>query len=162
LKPLNPFNLKPILDDIKDFLSTTRSNSRILFSFDDPGDSYYSIFDDQRKLLEALIYKAVQKESNIIPNWYLVGEDMDGRLPSFWGRDFNKVVKNISTWKPDYLIYYTRDGSTSIDPKFEACGMQRIATFDWRKYPKLADTSSGIPFLPKWILFRVPPQLHQT
>ena len=162
LKLLKPFNLKPFLDAMRDFLAPAKDKSRILFSFEDPDGNYHALFDNQRIFLELPAYLATQRDIHLIPNWFLVAEDMQAEMPSFWGRDFPSISRNISDWKPDYLIYYAKQGSNHHDSEFEAHGFKLLSTFDWKDFPLLSESPSELPALPKWFLFRIPKKLCQS
>ena len=161
LKALKPFDLKPFLDGMSDFLAPTENNSRILFSFENPEGSYHSLFDRQRVHFELPYHIATQKNCNLMPNWYLIAQDMTEDLPQYWGRDIDAIKVNIKNWKPDYLIYYTLD-LEEIDPQLEKEGFQLLNTFYWNGFPQLSNISYGLSCLPKWFLFRVPQKLLQA
>jgi hypothetical protein len=162
LETLKPFDVKPFLDGMSDFLAPTENNSRILFSFENPEGNYHSLFDSQRVHFELPFHiAATRKSCNLMPNWYLIGEDMTEDLPKYWGRDINSIKMNIKNWKPDYLIYYTLD-LEEIDPRLEKEGFQLLNTFYWNGFPQLSNISYGLSCLPKWFLFRVPQKLLQS
>jgi hypothetical protein len=161
LETLKPFDVKPFLDGMSDFLAPTESNSRILFSFENPEGNYQSLFDSQRVHFELPFHIATRKSCNLMPNWYLIAEDMTEDLPKYWGRDIDSIKVNIQNWKPDYLIYYTLD-LEEIDPQLEKEGFQLLNTFYWNDFPQLSNISYGLSCLPKWFLFRVPQKLLQS
>ena len=130
-----PFRVKPILQDMEDFLKPVSKGQRVLMAFDDLHEDYGKIFDGYRTLLEAPLYVAACKEIHFMPDWWGVFELNYEGAPDFWGREVEDVERQIKAWKADYVVIYQESG-TELSEKWEAAGFRSLSHFSWAKYEK--------------------------
>lgn len=158
LRILKPFDIFPLLDAADKFLRPTKKNSCILFTFENPNGNYDSIFDNQRVHLEVLHHIASTKDCKVIPNWWLISEDMDNKLPSFWGRDIISIKRNTSKWAADYIITYSLQPD-DFEKQLQENGFKLLNTFDWKDFSQNLNECGSLNCFPKWFLFCVPANL---
>jgi len=149
-----PFRVKPILQDIEDFLQPVSKGQRVLMAFDDPKGDYGKIFDGYRAILEAPLYVAACNEIHFIPDWYAVFEINYKGAPDFWGREVDDVKNQMKAWNVDYVVVYQESG-TEICRKWAQNGFKMLSHLSWAKYEK--NFESGRPYngpTPDWWLLR--------
>ncbi len=150
----SPFDLKPILDSMNEFLCIP-GNNRIIFAFNNPDGIYEKVFDGYRIMLEAPLTVAVEKKIHLFPDWWAVGETNYKEAPEIWGRSINDVKSNLNFWETKYVIVY-QDSDTELDPvwipEFEI-----ISTIDWaKKFPDFRKWNliNNNLAAPKWWLLK--------
>jgi len=152
---LAPYNIRPLLDGMEEFLMPVRKRQRVLMAFNDPGGVYQNIFDGQRVLLELPLYVSALREIHYLPDWAAVAEINHEGAPDFWGREVDVVMENIKKWRADYVVIY-QNGGSDLEPKWRRAGFRPLRKFSWSDY---ADNLRGIlpaDQLPDWWLMEVP------
>ena len=130
-----PFAIKPILQDMEDFLKPVSKGNRVLMTFDDPQGDHSEIFDGYRKLLDVPLYVAACKEIHFMPDWEGVFELNYEGAPDFWGREVEEVERQMRYWKADYVVVYQEAGM-KLAKKWEKTGLKTLSHFSWGKYEK--------------------------
>jgi hypothetical protein len=150
----SPFDLKPVLDSMNEFLCIPE-NSRIIFAFNNPQGIYEKIFDGYRIMLEAPLAVAAEKKIHLFPDWWAVGETNYKEAPEIWGRSITDVKSNLDFWETQYVIVYQAT-ETELEahwiPEFEI-----ISSIDWvEKFPDFRKwnlINDSLP-APKWWLLK--------
>lgn len=161
LPRLKPYNIHPILKDLKAFLDPVPKDGRVLMAFSDPKGKYEEIFDRYRVIVEVIHFVANKMKIHFIPDWWGIFELNYEGAPDFWGRDVEEVMLNLDYWQAQYLIIYQHAG-TQLDRKWQQAGFRQLSHFSWQRYE-----SSFYPHKPYntvtpdwWLLTRKP--LHKT
>lgn len=151
-----PFNIKPILEIMKDFLKDIKKGNRVLLCFNDPENVYEQLFDGYRHLIEVPHYVANLKEFHFMPGWWGVSELNYEGADDFWGREPDLALKNVERWNLDYIIVYQKAG-TVLDQKWEKHGFQEMASLNWEEIERDFNYKKFYkPESPSWWLLRVP------
>lgn len=151
---MRPFNVRPLLDRMHDFLADIPSGSRILMAYADPEGKYKRIYDGYRVLFEPIHYAAGTCGIAVIPDWAAIADYNYEGAPGFWGRTPEAVIRNLEQWNCDYAVTYTTD-SQRLDESWEKCGFEILSTLDWSDLGHLLE--NRIPTKappPKWWLLR--------
>ena len=126
------------------------------FSFSDPGDAYYKIYDGYRSIIELAFYIANKNRFLLYPDWYTVFDNNYKNAPNVWGKKIKEVIKNCEKAKADYALIY-KSNSRKIESHWLK-KFQIVAEFDWNEQKEI----SNDPFVwrnnngpPKWILLRI-------
>ncbi|RJQ30406.1 hypothetical protein C4565_00285 [Candidatus Parcubacteria bacterium] len=149
-----PVSVEILLDRLTAFIKPVLSGERVLMLFEDPKDEFGRIFDGYRILIQPLSYIASRMDILLLPDYWAINEmDFEG-ADGFWGRDPDSGVRNLRSWKADYLIIYTINGGQP-DGEWLKRGFTIEGKFDWEEQ---ADQLHGIrPFsgpTPTWWLLK--------
>ena len=151
----SPFDLKPILDSMQQFLCVSE-NSRVIFAFNNPMGQYEKIFDGYRIMLEAPLSVASEKKIHLFPDWWAVGETNYKGAPEIWGRSITEVKTNLNYWETRYVIVY-QDYGTQLESKWQS-EFDVLSTIDWaEKFPDFRNwnlINRSLP-IPQWWLLRM-------
>ncbi|MFT3892223.1 MAG: hypothetical protein QM730_11365 [Anaerolineales bacterium] len=153
--PAPLFNIRPLMDGMKKFLSPLQEGQRILMAFNNPQGIYENLFDGQRVLLELPCYVSAVKGVHYMPDWWAVFEINYEGAPDFWGRDLLAAIQNVKQWKADYLVVYQEEGEMTLDPKWMDAGFRLAGEFVWSEYMKESREFYQGP-LPNWWLLEIP------
>ena len=148
-----PFNVQPILDEMRKFLGSVLPGERVLVAFDDPQGSYEELFRGYGVLLQVPLYVASERGFNLIPDWSAVFElNYDG-APDFWGREVEDVESKMAFWKADFVVVYQETGTT-LDEIWARRGFRKLSHFSWAKFEGLFDGMMPHPGSPPewWLL----------
>ncbi|HKJ67125.1 MAG TPA: hypothetical protein VKA68_04160 [bacterium] len=135
LPVLKPFDVRPILTDLFEFLAPVPAKSRVLMAFDDPGNRYESVLDGYRRLLETVHYVATVNNIHFMPDWWGIFELNYEGAPDFWGRSVEEVQQNVKEWNAEYIIVYQTENE-ELDAKWERSGFIVLSRFSWKKYDR--------------------------
>ncbi len=131
------FDIGPIYEGLKNFLSPIPKNNRFYVAYDNPNDVYEDLFLNYPKvqLNEAVSYIATQEEIHYFSDfWTIFTTNYEG-APDLWGRDKVSIQKNSNDWNIDYVAILQNENeefdSKSIDY------MDYIHSFDWRDYSQI-------------------------
>jgi len=153
--PISPFNIRPFLEGMEEFLSPVQRGQRVLMAFDDPDGVYEKIFDGQRLLLELPSYVSTTRSIHYMPDWWGVFELNYEGAPDFWGRDVPSVLQNIKQWETDFVVVYQEERGTELDPQWRNAGFRPVSKFAWSDYAE--EFQNGFTgSLPDWWLLKVP------
>lgn len=155
LMEYEPFDHKPLLDEIKKFLEPVIPGERIYFAFDDPKGKYKNIFDGYRVIYEAPLLVASDKGVHLFPDWWAVSETNYLGAPKCWGRGLSDVIKMCDTWDSNYAIIYQESG-TEIEEKW-LDDFILIGSFDWNDISTVKQKEQiwkSEVKIPKWFLLK--------
>ncbi len=127
---VKPIDLSEVEKKVDNFLSPLNENSKVLFSWNDPGSTYEKIFDGYRNLFEILHYKATQRRQIIRPDWWSIFELNYEGAQDFWGRDPDKVSNQMKKWGLGYSIIYQED-KKELENKWIDSGFSELSAIHW-------------------------------
>ncbi len=156
-----PFNTKPLMDLVQDFLHSVSKNEKVMMCFNDPTGDYEKVFDGYRRLVEMPHYVANIQQIHFLPDWWGVFELNYEGAPDFWGRDVQRINKNIKTWNVDYIIVYQEAG-TELDNTWQQNEFKVLNTLNWAEIENKFNYSKFYkPPTPQWWLLKVPDSLKK-
>ena len=151
---LAPINVRPILEEMKMFLSPVEESQRILMAFDDPQGKYNNFFDGQRFLLDFPVYVATMKKVHLMPEFSSVFEVNYEGAPDFWGRSVSDVMRQMDYWNADYCIIY-QNKRPELEYKWIEAGFKETAHFSWGEFEEKHSFSIGKSWgRPEWFLLK--------
>lgn len=149
-----PFDHTDIIGGFRVFLASAKKGSKVLFSFDNPGDTYENIFDGYRVALEAILFVAQEKEVYLFPDWYFIAETNFKGSPDCWGNTPKLALQNMHKWQAGYAIIYASHNASLDTSWFD--DFEILAEFNWKDWEYLFE-GSELPWertkiTPKWHL----------
>lgn len=130
---LAPYDVRPLVRAMQDFLRPVQAGQRVLMAFDDPRGSYERIFDGYRVLLELPLYVAAERGIHFMPDWWAVFESNYRGGPEFWGREVPQVLENARRWHADYVVVYGPTG-TAPSAEWREAGFAPVTRFSWAEH----------------------------
>ena len=159
---LRPFNVDPVIDRVKVFLSPVDSGCRVLACYSDPQGSYEASFDGYSTLNEVPLFVSSLRSIHWLPDYWALLEANYPDAPTWWGRTCSEVIDNVREWQADYVVIYQASG-TSLEKRWAEAGFDVSTTLDWAD---LSDALRGEePWQgprPKWWLLKPPQQPADT
>lgn len=144
-----PFNIKPLLDGMCDFIQAVSIGQRILMALNDPDGKYSNIFDGYKTNIEIISYVSGINGIHFLPDWWAVFDTNHEGSVDFWGRTPDEVRRNMNDWNADYVIVYQEEMDCNLDSKWESEGFIVVNAFQWSDYSEQLE--SAVP-LPNWWL----------
>lgn len=151
---VEPYDVKPMLDQMTTFLAPVKSGEKVLMVFENPKGDYGKIFDGYRILLELPLYVASLRKVHFMPDWWMISELNSSDSPEYWGRDVSSAIDNCRKLNAKYLVVY-QTAKKEIDSCWSKSNFEVVNEFDWERYKD--DFNSCQPFvgsIPKWWLLK--------
>ncbi|MBT5551896.1 MAG: hypothetical protein HOJ79_15615 [Nitrospina sp.] len=151
-----PFSVKLLIEDMKNFLNPVEKGQRVLMAFKDPqGGDYHQALDGLEIHLSLPMYTAVEKEVLFLPNLPVFFETSYKNQIGLWGKEPEEVLQNVSTWMVDYVVVY-QDKNTPLENKWIESGFYPLKEFRWSDYAPQMELAN-LP-QPTWWLLKPPSQ----
>ncbi len=132
-----PLDLSILEENFDMFFSEIPRESKVLLSFENPQASYEAVFDGLRNYIELPIYIAMQSEVKLFPDWWAVFELNYEGSEEIWGTSEKEILKNMETWKCNYVICYSFEGKPIHKSVSQSNNLELISSFHWSKYDSL-------------------------